>query len=240
MKKFFFRIYFVIMAAVLFFYGIGVFFLLLFVKKENKNEFLRKRTPFFCKNTFEFFGIKPKVEGKENIPEGSYLMVANHESFLDAQLTLGYVDNDIYMIVKQELEKIPFANLVAKNFGIPLNRDNPNQAVGALKKAITFLREGKKIAIFAEGTRHNDGIIHEFKKNSLKIAMIAKVPVLPVVFHGTGNLIPKGKYIMELSDVHVKILKPVNPSDYKKEEIMSEEIRSRMQYELDKIIEGNE
>lgn len=237
MFRFFFRIYFLIMAFFLFFYGMGVFFVMLFLRKEKKEIFLRKCTPFFCKNSFEFFGIKPEVTGSENIPEnGSFLMVANHESFLDAQLVLGYVDSNMYMIVKQELESIPFASLVAKNFGIPLNRDNPNQAVGALKKAITYLRDGKRIAIFAEGTRHNDGIIHEFKKNSLKIASIAKVPVLPVVFHGTGSLIPKGKYFMNRGKVYVHILKPENTADYKDEAELSESVRQKMQHEMDKII----
>lgn len=39
-----------------------------------------------------------------------------------------------------------------------------------------------KLWIFPEGTRHNTGEIHQFKKGAFHLAIEEQLPVLPIVF----------------------------------------------------------
>lgn len=202
------------------------FFLLLFstiIQKTKGQQAAEKIVrPFiysFSKNCFLWFGIKPEIAGLENLPEDSgYMLVCNHQSSLDAAVIMGFVTQSGYYVIKKEIEKIPFFNFLGKILGISIDRDNPRQAAGVIKKILTLLKSGEVIVMFPEGTRSPTGKLGEIKKGSLKIAMLAKVPVVPIAVSGTREVNPVGSMYIHKKPVKAIIFSPVDPSRFSNEE----------------------
>jgi len=80
------------------------------------------------------------------------------------------------------------------------SREMIRNAMEKLKK------EHTKLWIFPEGTRHNDGAIHEFKKGAFHTAIEAQVPILPVVFSSYRTFLNDKKFIMHPGEVIIEAL----------------------------------
>ena len=183
-----------------------------------------------------------KVNGLENVPrKGQFIIAANHESYMDhliiASTFISYVDRKIHFLAKKE----HFNNIVKKAWhnyagAIPLDR----QAGGkeALKWAVQALKKGKIIAIHPEGTRSLTGNLQKGKTGVVRLALAAKVPVLPVGLIGTFEILPKGKYIPKLRKATMSIGKPIYFDKYYNKRItkkMLREITTSMMKEIAKL-----
>ena len=72
-----------------------------------------------------------------------------------------------------------------------VDRFNHEQAVKALEPAVEALRRGLSIVIAPEGTRSPTPRLGKFKKGAFHLAMAAKVPIVPIVFRNTLDVLPK-------------------------------------------------
>jgi 1-acyl-sn-glycerol-3-phosphate acyltransferase len=107
---------------------------------------------------------------------------------------------------------------------IPIDR----QAGGreALSKAIEKLDEGEAIGIYPEGTRTLTGKMNKGKTGVARLALEAKVPIVPIGITNTFKILPKGKFIPKSklkADVYVG--KPMYFTKYYDKEITKEILR---------------
>ncbi len=85
--------------------------------------------------------------------------------------------------------------------------------------------------IFPEGTRSEDGEIHNFKEGAFKIALAAKVPILPIVLEGTSDLLPKhGLMFKTKNTIKVKILDPIPFESF--QSITAKELTDKMKSQM--------
>ena len=84
---------------------------------------------------------------------------------------------DLY---KKEIKGASIKILVTRGKCIPLDRQNPRDAIRVINEGVKNLKDGYSMMIFPEGTRSLDGKTLPFKKGSLKLAIKAKVPIVPV------------------------------------------------------------
>jgi 1-acyl-sn-glycerol-3-phosphate acyltransferase len=161
-------------------------------------------------------GIRVKVKGLKHIdPKKSYIFMANHQSNFDIPVLLGKLPVQFRWLAKEELFRIPLFGLAMKRAGyISIDRSDFRKAVHSLKKAAETIRKGASVVIFPEGTRSRDGLIHGFKKGGFIMAIDAKVPIVPVVLHGTRAIMAKESLRIEPNDVLVEIKKPIETSEY--------------------------
>jgi len=124
---------------------------------------------------------------------------------------------------------LPFFGRAVSQVGYFIDRKDPKQAIASLRKAIEHLKEGTPFALFPEGTRSVDGKMGPFQKNSLKLAYIAKVPIIPVVIEGTQYVMPKGSFFALRAQVKAEVLEAVHPEDHPDEEQLSRFLYSEMQ-----------
>lgn len=125
------------------------------------------------------------VIGKENIPDEPCCYMGNHTSILDIPLLIDSAGKCMGFVAKKEMVKTPILGYWMKNYNcVPLDRENAREAIKAIREGANNIKNGYSMAIFPEGTRSKDGKLREFKKGSLKLATMAKAPVVPVSING--------------------------------------------------------
>lgn len=127
-------------------------------------------------------GVKLKVSGLENVNvDHSYVLVSNHQSFLDIPVLFRALIINLYFVAKKELKKIPFLGWYMMATGmIFIDRSNRNKSIASLQRAAKLIQKGKSVIMFPEGTRSKDGYLADFKKGPFMLARQADVEVLPV------------------------------------------------------------
>lgn len=157
-------------------------------------------------------GITPRVDGLDRVPEGSFVLMANHQSVYDIPLihALFGRDRDLRWIGKKEARRIPFLGWVyALGRHVKIDRKDPGQAIGAMRRAVERRPAGVSFVVLPEGTRSPDGRLLPFKKGGFHLAIDSGLPILPVSIEGTGGLMPKGTGWLRSGEVRVGVLPAV-------------------------------
>lgn len=89
----------------------------------------------------------------------------------------------------------------------PLKRDYAD--ISAIKRALAFLKEGKGLLLFPEGTRQADGVVAKPQPGIGFITAKSGVPVIPAYISGTQKALPKSAKIPKLVRISVRFGKPV-------------------------------
>jgi 1-acyl-sn-glycerol-3-phosphate acyltransferase len=140
-------------------------------------------------------GIKVEFEGLENIDHlGSFVLVANHQSMFDIMALLAYFPRPVRFVAKKELLKIPiFGFALRKGDHIVIDRERGGQAV---RKAIELAQSGLCIVFFAEGHRFSDNQIHRFNPGAAWLALLTKLPCVPMAISGSAGIMPRGAKVV--------------------------------------------
>ena len=159
-------------------------------------------------------GVRVIVEGIDNIdPRQTYIFAGNHCSQYDVLSFQGYFPHDFRWIAKKELFRIPLLGQAMDRVGyIPIDRSHGRQALKSLDKAAKQIAAGSSVLIFPEGTRSADGLLHEFKTGAVLLAMKAGVPIVPISFNGSYEVLPKGKLLPKSGLITIRI-GPAIPMD---------------------------
>lgn len=160
------------------------------------------------------------------------VVVANHQSFVDIPLIFGYLDMNVGFVAKKEIKKWYLFNLwMDRAQCIFLDRSSPKEALKSFNEAIQFIKNGKSVCVFPEGTRTYDGQVGEFKKGSFKLALEPKVKILPVTIKGTYDIMNKNRfYIRRGRTIKLIIGKTIDIKELDREEL--KEINSKVRNEI--------
>ena len=139
-----------------------------------------------------------EARGVENLPsEGGYVLAANHTSSFDPW-PLGmplWPDRQLFVMGKAELFHPILGPLLRSLGAFPVRRGERD--VEAIETAVRLCREGKVVAMFPEGTRQQKGLRKRFehrpRTGSARIALGARVPLVPAAIKGTDRLARPGK-----------------------------------------------
>lgn len=169
---------------------------------------------------FSFIWIKKK--GEENIPNypnSPAIIIANHTSSLDIFIIENIVGNYPHIwIIKESYSKIPLFSILLKRMHVLVKRENPFKAARAF---FTAYKKAKNVSshllIFPEGTRFNDGKIHQLHSGFALLAKKLNRPVIPIAIKGLHKIFPKKNFIINYYEPQPKVLigKPIT---YKKNE----------------------
>tara|TARA_Y100000310_G_scaffold344679_1_gene458751 strand:- start:7466 stop:8122 length:657 start_codon:yes stop_codon:yes gene_type:complete len=163
-----------------------------------------------------------EVTGLENLPKNDkpFIIVPNHSSYMDhvivSCVVIPHINRKIHFIAKKEhfetLTQSTWHSLWTKYITfIPIDRDKGEEA---LNSALSYLRKGAIVLIYPEGTRTLTRKIQEGKTGTARLALAAKVPVLPIGFIGTFKILPKGKKIPKLKKATMNIGKLMYFDEY--------------------------
>ncbi len=138
------------------------------------------------------YGIK--VEGVEHLPrKGPAIIAANHVSFLDSFfIPLVVRRRKVTYLAKADYFKswktAWFFNMAGQ---IPTEREGGKKSEQALNTALRVLKEGKLLGIYPEGTRSPTGKLYRGRTGVARLALAARVPIIPCGLVGTEKVMPK-------------------------------------------------
>ena len=133
--------------------------------------------------------------GIENIPpKGPFLLLSNHQSFLDPIFCGGPPKRHLCFLARDTLfAHWFFGRVIASVNAIPVKRERGD--VAAMKKVIGKLQEGRGVCLFPEGTRTSDGKILPFKAGLGLLCRRGNAAIVPVVIDGAFECWPRHKKI---------------------------------------------
>lgn len=155
--------------------------------------------------------MKLEIIGKEKLdPNESYIYISNHTSMFDIPILIYGLGDDIRMIYKQELEKIPvFGYALKKSPFIPIVREDPRKAMKSIETAVHEINSGSSIVIFPEGTRSENGELGDFKRGAFMLASKAERPIVPITLVDAWKVYDKETKTIIPTKVKVIIGKPI-------------------------------
>jgi len=196
----------------------------------------------FVSRSFPFWRIR--IEGRW--PEGkqAYVVVANHQSFVDIFL-LSNLPQEMKWVAKKSLFNIPWIGWAFSMVGdIAIERGDAASAAGVMAKANDYLTHGMHVMLFPEGTRSRDGKLLPFKAGAFKLAVDAGVPILPIAVSGSAQGMPKGSPWVRPSKLVVRILEPVSTAGVAsvqgREQVRRlAELRDEVRARIERALEGS-
>jgi 1-acyl-sn-glycerol-3-phosphate acyltransferase len=134
--------------------------------------------------------------GAEHVPEGGFVVAANHVSSADPFI-LGiplWPDRYIAYMAKAELFN-PLLGWAMRAIGtFPVRRGEAD--ADAMRTALHLLRSGEIVGMFPEGTRAQKGLrkkhVPKAHAGTARIALTAGVPLVPAAISGTDKLVGRG------------------------------------------------
>ena len=174
-----------------------------------------------------YFGLYlRKINNVGNLPKkGPFIIASNHESHLDScllsVLVVFNLDKKLYFLTKfapmegdtglsSKVTLFIVRPLFINLFGcVPVLKKGG--AVDACKSA---LRKGKIIGIYPEGKRNQSKTLLEPRTGVAAMALLSKVPVVPVGIVGSYKIFPIGAILPRFKRAVINVGKPMHFDKY--------------------------
>jgi len=185
------------------------------------------------------WGIELIVEGLEKLPKDTSMIMYNHQSSFDILAFSAALPIEWKAIMKKEVLRMPFVGWVSKISGhYFVSRDGSASDTKEVKKIVKQIKSGPSVIIAPEGTRSLDGNLLPFRKGGFLIAILAGVPVVPMVIWGGLNIRKKGQFKIESNKkMLVKILDPIDVSQLPKGRKGREELEYKVRNMMEEVID---
>ena len=165
--------------------------------------------------------FRPWVKGRAHVPEsGPAILASNHLSFSDSIFMPVLLRRPVVFLAKQEyftgrgLRGRLTAAFFRLTNQLPMDRSGGEASAASLVAGAQILDHGGLLGIYPEGTRSPDGRLYRGKVGVARLALEARVPVLPVAMIGTDKVQPIGQRVPTIRRVGMIIGQPLDFSEY--------------------------
>jgi len=151
-----------------------------------------------------------RARGLEHIPEGGFVLAANHTSNFDPwPLGIPLLPRrQLRFMAKAELFNPILTPILKAGGAFKVRRGEGD--VEAMRTAARLAKEGEIVVMFPEGTRRKKGLRKKFEARphtgAARIALSAEVPLVPAAIGGTDRL-------SRLGPLSVAYGEPIDVSD---------------------------
>jgi 1-acyl-sn-glycerol-3-phosphate acyltransferase len=186
--------------------------------------------------------FRPWVKGLDNVPaEGAAILASNHLSFSDSIFMPLMVPRPVVFLAKSEYftGKGIKGKLTATFFRLtnqlPMDRSGGAASALSLNAGMEVLKNGSLLGIYPEGTRSPDGRMYRGKVGVARLALEARVPVIPVAMIGTDKVQPIGKRMPNIRRIGMIFGEPLDFSRYygmEDDRLIQRSVTDEIMYEL--------
>lgn len=150
---------------------------------------------------------------KHFAPGETYIVVCNHNSFMDVPVSFPFIPGGNKTIAKIEMAKIPLFGMIYRTGSILVDRKSEasrKESYSAMKKVLEM---GLHMCIYPEGTRNKtDQPLKSFHDGAFRLSLDTGKAILPAVIFHTRKVLPADRsfYLMpHLLKMH--FLEPIVP-----------------------------
>lgn len=201
---------FIVGSIVIILYGFICFKILRLKSKRIKNGYHDLITFFLRVLIYANFTSTTKIirPGDEDFSKPA-MLIANHQSHIDIALVLIAHRRLIEMTNDRVQNSLLYGPLV-KMADFYAISDGMESLAPRLRKNVD---DGYSVLIFPEGTRSPDTRMRRFHKGAFYLARELDLDIMPVIIHGSGEIMTKGEYFLKQGIVTIKILPRIDRND---------------------------
>jgi 1-acyl-sn-glycerol-3-phosphate acyltransferase len=137
------------------------------------------------------------------------IIIANHQSFLDILATVSLTPK-ILLVTSKWVWNSPVMGFVVRLAEYYPATEGAEENIERMRDRIS---KGYSIMVFPEGTRSHDKKIKRFHKGAFYMAEKLGVDIIPLIIHGSGNLIAKNELYVDYGIMKLKCLPRIAPGD---------------------------
>jgi 1-acyl-sn-glycerol-3-phosphate acyltransferase len=156
-----------------------------------------------------------QISGRENLPAtGSFVMVANHSSHLDALCLLSALPlRKLHQAYPAAAQDYFFVSLPAIACSAIFINALPFSRQAALRQSLDLCRRllaepGHILILFPEGTRSVEGKTESFRSGIGLLVAGSEIPVVPCALQGAWQAWPKGRTLPRPRKIRLALGKP--------------------------------
>ena len=162
--------------------------------KEPKRTVLFIRlSRIWMKAFFTLTGVRRIFKGKEHFEKGkNYVVVCNHNSFMDVPLTSPALPGGNKTIAKIEMAKIPLFGIMYQRGSVLVDRKSEESRKSSFGKMKEVLSMGLHMCIYPEGTRNKTTEpLQRFHDGAFRLSTETGHAVLPAVIFYSKKVLPQ-------------------------------------------------
>lgn len=178
-------------------------------------ESWRRKLGHMLARLFFFMTFTPlRVTGQEHLnPDKTYIVVANHASYLDGFIVTAALDLPIHFIAKSELARNIPVRMLLQRFGVEfVDRLNGQRGASDVRRITLKSQRGQTIVFFPEGTFTTFPGLQPFRMGAFVTAVRANVPLIPVAISGARGIVRGSEWFPYRGRIDVTIRPPIVPS----------------------------
>lgn len=165
--------------------------------------------------------FRPWIVGRDNVPRtGAAILASNHLSVSDSVFLPLLIDRPMSFLAKSDyftgrgIKGWATKNFMKATGQIPIDRSGGKASEASLNTGLQVLGRGDLLGIYPEGTRSPDGKLYRGRTGLARMALEAKVPVVPVIMVDTDTAMPIGRTVPRVVRVGIVIGEPLDFSRY--------------------------
>lgn len=163
---------------------------------------------------FALTGCRRKMIHEALYKKGqNYIVVCNHNSFLDVMVTNPFLPGISKTIAKKSMASIPLFGWIYRWGSVLVDRASELSRRQSYQSMKDVLALGMDMLLFPEGTRNKSGQpLGKFQSGAFRLAIETQTPIIPVVIIGTKKMMPADKSFYFLpGTIELHFLPPVTP-----------------------------
>lgn len=184
-----------------------------FIKEPRGTEIFRRISKLWMDVFLFMIGCPLKIKGRKNFVKGeNYVVVSNHNSFMDVPITTPYIPGANKTIAKSEIAKTPLFGVVYKRGSILVDRKSEKSRKDSFGKMKEVLADGLHMCIYPEGTRNKTNEpLRPFHDGAFRLAISTGKSIMPTLLFNTRYVLPGGSkpFFLWPSKMHMDFLEPV-------------------------------
>lgn len=145
-------------------------------------------------------GCPLRVRGREHFAPGqSYIVVCNHNSFMDVPVSTPAIPGGNKTIAKIEMARIPVFGMIYKTGSVLVDRKSEKSRKDSFMAMKKVLGMGLHMCIYPEGTRNKtDQPLKSFHDGAFRLAIDTRKALIPGIIFNTRKVLPASKpfYLM--------------------------------------------
>lgn len=184
-----------------------------YIKDPKGTEIFRRMSKTWMELFLLMVGCRIKVKGKSNFAVNqNYIVVCNHNSYMDVPITTPQIPGPNKTIAKAELAKIPFFGVIYSRGSVLVDRKSDRSRKESYNKMKAVLDRGLHMCIYPEGTRNKTNEpLKSFHDGAFKLAADTGKSIIPALIFNTRKVLPGSSkpFFLWPATIRMDFLEPI-------------------------------